>query len=151
MKIEKAHLEDSKVLTELTIRSKDYWNYGPEQIAEWKDELRVTPEYIKETEMYKLVLDDQIIGYYAAVEADKETIKLDNLFIEPDFIRQGYGSILVDHFIQQTKDSSYQRMLLDSDPNAVKFYEMKGFKVIGKLKTSIKDRFLSIMELEIGQ
>lgn len=38
MIITNAKREDAKTLTELTIRSKNYWGYGHAQIEEWRDE-----------------------------------------------------------------------------------------------------------------
>ena len=38
-------------------------------------------------------------------------------------------------------------MTLDADPNAESFYARFGFTQVGQLQSSIKDRFLPIMEL----
>jgi len=56
--------------------------------------------------------------------------------------------------IEKWKDDltiSFEYIYLDSDPNAEKFYQNLGFKVVGQLESSIKNRFLPIMELEIEQ
>jgi len=62
-------------------------------------------------------------------------IKLNYLFVEPDFIGKGYGKILLDDFMDRIKDSEYKRVILDADPNAEQFYSKYGFKVIGKLQS----------------
>ncbi|MFT6971666.1 MAG: putative GNAT family N-acyltransferase [Roseivirga sp.] len=53
------------------------------------------------------------------------------------------------HFIQQAKDTGYESIVLDSEPKVEKFYQNFGFKVIGQLESSIKNRYLPIMELKI--
>ena len=37
MKIVKAKREDAGALSELTMRSKDHWNYGATQMEKWRD------------------------------------------------------------------------------------------------------------------
>ena len=150
MKIEKSIRTDSKKLTELTIRSKSHWDYSMQQIEKWRDDLMVSEDYIIEKEVYKLVdAKDKIIGYYSYFKVDEVNIKLDNLFVEPKYIGCGYGKILMNDFIERIRKTRAEKIILDSDPNAEKFYEKIGFKVIGKLETSIEGRFLTIMELKI--
>ncbi len=149
MKIEKAHRGDAEKITDLTIRSKNNWNYGDSQIAEWKDELTITSKYIDENQVYKLTINNELIGFYAFRPENNELVKLNFLFIEPKYIGKGHGKILITDFVKRIEKTGYKKATLDADPNAEKFYESVGFKVVGKLKSSIKDRFLPIMEIEI--
>ncbi len=151
MKIEKAKNIDNIELSKLTVRSKAHWNYSSEKIEKWKDDLTISAEYIDKNEVYKLKEDDRLIGYYSFQSPDSKKVKLDNIFIDPEFIGRGYGKILMNHFFKQVKNKGFENIYLDSDPNAEKFYQNLGFKVIGQLESSIKNRFLSIMELEIKQ
>ncbi len=148
-KIEKAHRTDAEKITDLTIRSKNYWNYGDKQIMEWKDELTITPKYIDHNQVYKLTMNNELVGFYAFQPENEKIIKLNFLFIEPKCIGKGYGKILMNDFLKRIEKTDYEKITLDADPNAEKFYEKAGFKVVGKLKSSIKNRFLPIMEMEI--
>ncbi len=148
-KIEKANRKDAEKITDLTIRSKNYWDYGDKQIAEWKDELTITSKYIDDNQVYKLTENYELVGFYAFKPENKKIIKLNFLFIEPRYIGKGYGKILITDFLQRIQGTSYEKITLEADPNAEKFYERVGFKVVGKLKTSIENRFLPIMEMEI--
>ena len=150
MKIEKADSTDARKLTALTIRSKDYWNYGAEQIKAWQNDLTVSETYILEKEVYKLTIKNDVIGYYSYVESNESEVKLENLFIEPKFIRKGFGKMLMNDFLERVKSTKFKRIVLEADPNAENFYKQIGFKVVGKLETSIKDRFLPIMEMKIA-
>ena len=150
MKIEKSIRTDSKKLTELTIRSKSHWDYSMQQIEKWRDDLTVSEDYIIEKEVYKLIdSKDKIIGYYSFFKIDEVNVKLENLFVEPKFIGYGYGKMLMNDFIERIRKTRTEKIILDSDPNAENFYAKNGFKVVGKLKTSIEGRFLPIMELKI--
>lgn len=59
--------------------------------------LTITPEYITDNETYKLVSSNTIIGYYSFY-IKGETVYLDNLFIDPDHIGEGFGKVLMNHF-----------------------------------------------------
>jgi len=150
MKIEKATIQDSKLLTELTIRSKSYWDYGQKQIEAWKSELSVPETYIVEKNVYKLTNNNTIIGYYSFYELNQSDVKLENLFVDPESIGKGIGKRLMVDCIKRVKNLSYTKIILDADPNAENFYKKLGFTVIGKLETSIKNRYLPIMELLIN-
>lgn len=149
MKIKKAHRTDADKLTDLTIRSKDYWKYGARQIEEWREELTVHPEYIDDHQAYKLIVVDKIVGFYAFHPESEKSVKLSFLFVDPKYIGKGYGKLLMNDFLKRIEGTDYEEVTLDADPNAEKFYEQFGFKVVGKLASSIKDRFLPIMELKI--
>lgn len=148
MNIEIATIADAKILTEVTIESKDYWGYGEEQIKAWTDLLTITEDYIQEKEVYKLQYENHIIGYYAYAKLDDSVIKLDNLFIRPNAIGSGLGKKLMIDLFERIQNMEFDRLVLDSDPNAEQFYSKLGFKVIGKMETSIQNRFLPIMEMK---
>lgn len=149
MRIDRSLRIDAKDLTELTIRSKSYWGYGDKQIEAWRDELTITEKYIDENQIYKLVIDNSLAAFYAYNPINKTDIKLNYLFVEPKFIGKGYGKILMSDFLQRIESSDFERVIVDADPNAEKFYSKLGFHVIGKLSSSIKYRYLPIMELKI--
>lgn len=149
MEIIEANSDDNLVLTEITKKSKAYWDYSQEQMKEWSDLLTITAEYIQKNEVYKLVINQSPVAYYSYFEFDKNSVRLDNLFVSPENIGKGYGKLLMNDFILKVKLSKRTRIILDADPNAQKFYESFGFLKIGQIETSIKDRFLPIMELQL--
>lgn len=149
MKIEKAIINDNQVLTEITKKSKAYWGYSEEQISKWNDVLTITKEYIENNSVFKLVIENKIIGYYSYIEKEKNTVKLDNLFILPEHIGKGFGKNLMNDFLNKMHFQKCRKITLDSEPNAEEFYKKFGFKKIGEFETSIKNRFMPIMELNL--
>jgi len=149
IEIIKANTHDYRVLTDITKKSKAYWGYSDEQMRKWSDLLTITEEYIQNNEVYKLIINQSIVAYYSYFEIEKNSVRLDNLFVSPENIGKGYGKLLMNDFILKIKKSEAQRIILDADPNARKFYESFGFVKIGEIGTSIKDRFLPIMELKL--
>lgn len=140
---------DSTALTELTIRSKDHWNYGADLIEQWRDDLTLTENYLEKNRGYKLIKEDKIIGYYVFEKNDNKTVKLEWLFVEPTYIGKGYGRQLVSHFLEICIATGIKKILLDADPNAEQFYAHFGFRTIDKKPTSIPNRFMPVMELTI--
>ena len=151
MKIQKVHRTEAKKITELTMRSKNHWNYGAAQIAEWRDELTLTPEYIDKEQVYKLEVSGRLVGFYAFHPENSEVIALNFLFVEPEYIGKGYGKILITDFLKRIEKLDYRKVTLDADPNTENFYKAIGFNVVGRRKSAIKDRFLPIMEMDLSK
>ncbi|WP_264564958.1 GNAT family N-acetyltransferase [Flavobacterium sp. N3904] len=149
MKIEKANSNDNEILTEITKRSKAYWGYSEEQILQWNDNLTISKDYIETNFTFKLVSDTKVIGYYSYVIEGEKNVKLDNLFLLPEYIGKGFGKYLVDDFLKRMRNENFEKILLDSEPYAEAFYLKFGFKKIGEFETSIKNRFMPILEMNL--
>ena len=147
MNILKAETEDSEVLTTITKRSKAYWGFSEEILKEWEHLLIISKDYIEKNMVYKLVENENVIGYYSYFSIDEKTIKLDNLFILPEFIGKGFGKTLMNDFLEKANRLGIKKIILDAEPNAENFYKTFGFETVGQLESSIKDRYLPIMEL----
>lgn len=118
MTIQKAIPSDHEILTQITKKSKAYWEYSNEQIEIWAQFLTVSKEYIETNPVYNLVAEDQIVGYYSFFHESENTIKLDNLFVLPEFIGKGFGKVLMNDFLLRIKDQNVQKIVLNSEPNA---------------------------------
>ena len=149
MNIQKAKIEDHIRLTEITKKSKAYWGYSDEQMGKWNNNLTITIDYIETNSVFNLVHENQIIGYYSYLRLENNQVKLDNLFILPEYIGKGFGSFLMNDFLERMRNEKCQKIILDSEPNAEQFYQKIGFTKIGEFETSIKNRFMPIMEMNL--
>jgi N-acetylglutamate synthase-like GNAT family acetyltransferase len=147
--IEKAKITDNEILTTVTKKSKAHWGYSAEQIQKWDKNLTITQDYIKKHNVFKLIDNDLIIGYYSYIFENENMVELDNLFILPEYIGRGFGKFLLLDFLNRMKEEKIERIKLDSEPNAENFYSKMGFVKIGEFETSIKNRFMPIMELKL--
>lgn len=147
--ISKATADDAEILTNITKKSKSHWGYSNEQIESWSSQLTITTNYIETNKIYKLVINDLVVGYYSYVILEENVVQLDNLFVLPEYIGKGLGTFLMNDFLDRCKALKFQKVVLDADPNAENFYKKHGFKTVGQIETSIKDRFLPIMELHL--
>ncbi|PWB19384.1 GNAT family N-acetyltransferase [Flavobacterium sp. HTF] len=149
MTIEKANITDNEILTGITKKSKAYWGYSAAQIQKWDKNLTISQDYIRDNNTFKLVDNDLIIGYYSYVFENEKVVKLDNLFILPEHIGRGFGKYLLLDFLNRMKEEKTEKIILDSEPNAEEFYAKMGFVKIGEFETSIKNRFMPIMEMKL--
>jgi len=149
MKIVKAIPSDHLILSDITFKGKAHWGYDAAQMENWRPQLTISSDDIERNETYKLIVADETVGYYSFVATDKNTIKLDNLFLLPKCIGLGYGKFLMNDFLKRIKETPAKKVILDADPNAENFYKTFGFQTYNKLETSIKGRFLPQMELDI--
>ena len=149
MNIQKAKIEDHIRLTEITKKSKAYWGYSDEQMKKWSNNLTITIDYIKTNPVFNLVDENQIVGYYSYLKLENNQVKLDNLFILPEYIGKGFGFFLMNDFLARMRNEKCQKIILDSEPNAEQFYQKIGFTKIGEFETSIKNRFMPIMEMNL--
>lgn len=65
-------------------------------------------------------------------------MKLDNLFILPEYIGRGFGKYLILNFLNRMRKEKIEKITLDSEPNAEDFYSKIGFVKVGEFQTSIK-------------
>ncbi len=149
LEIIRANADDSEILSEITKKSKAYWGYSEKQMEEWSGLLTISSEYILTNNVFKLVVEDSVSAYYSYYLIENNSVRLDNLFVSPESIRKGYGSLLMNDFILKAQKIGRERVILDADPNAERFYKSLGFVKIGQIETSIKDRFLPIMEMKL--
>jgi N-acetylglutamate synthase-like GNAT family acetyltransferase len=149
MEIVKAELADIEILTMITKKSKAYWGFSDHVLKQWEHILTISKEYIETNKVFKLMLNDQIVGYYSYFAIDEKTIKLDNIFILPEYIGKGFGKILMNDFLDKIRQLEVNKITLDAEPNAENFYKVFGFVTIGQLESSIKNRYLPIMELRV--
>lgn len=148
--IRRALPSDHSVLTEITRNSKAFWAYSKQQLEIWQPELTITAKYISENETYQLVLDYEIIGYYAFIKLGAGHLKLDHLFLFQQFIGKGFGQLLLTDFLKRAKESNAIDIILEADPNAENFYKKFGFVTYDQRESSIKGRFLPLMKLDFN-
>jgi len=144
MNIKRARVDDHVALTNVMRKSKAIWGYSKEQMKLWEGELTITEKDILENNFFNIYHDNQIAGFYSE-SIQFGNLKLENLFVHPDFVGQGYGKLLLEDFLKRSNSIQHERLILEADPNAELFYIKHNFKTIALQKTSIKDRYMPIM------
>lgn len=66
----------------------------------WDEDLTLTQEYIVTNEVWHIENESEdIIGFYSFYRENEDFIRLDFLFIKPEYIGYGYGKLLINHFL----------------------------------------------------
>jgi GNAT superfamily N-acetyltransferase len=157
--VREASASDSVALTDISFASKQYWNYPNEYFDIWKDELTISPSYIKDNMVYVAEVRGRAIGYVSLVELKDEFwtgngvvnrgFCLEHIFILPEYIGKGIGSRLIAFLKERCKEMNIDSIYIFSDPNAKGFYDKLGACYLGEVSSNIKGRTVSLYELHI--
>lgn len=149
MQIRPALSTEAKAISALAIRSKAHWGYPEEQMAIFRKELLLAEEQIVPKQTHVLETEGAIAGYYTLLPHDEKTLELEHLFVDPEKLRQGFGSKLFEHACRIAKKANFRVLVIQSDPNAAEFYRMLGAQLTREIPSSIPGRFIPHFEFDL--
>jgi N-acetylglutamate synthase-like GNAT family acetyltransferase len=151
LQIRRARPDEAEVLTEIAHAAKRHWGYPENWIEHWKNDLTITPDFIRKNEMYVAVSGEEIVGCCAIVFSDKLT-ELEHMWIRPEHMGTGVGRALFTRARERAADLKIPSMELSADPNAEGFYQRMGAQRIGEVKSEIegKPRVLPRMSVNLN-
>jgi GNAT superfamily N-acetyltransferase len=79
------------------------------------------------------VLDDRVVGFVTTIVADE--LEIDDLFVDPDRMRQGVGRALVEDVTELARTRGGRRIAVTANEHALAFYEAMGFVSEGFVDT----------------
>lgn len=144
-----AEISDRNLLTQLALTSKAFWGYNIDLVESWRNDLTVTSKMITERMVFKSISGQTVAGFYMLNPPKKKYIELEMLFVLPEFIGKGIGKQLLLHALEKAKSLNAISMTLLADPNAEKFYKSQGFVLVDKKESSVKNRFLPLMQKDL--
>ncbi|MCA9834048.1 MAG: GNAT family N-acetyltransferase [Thermomicrobiales bacterium] len=149
IEIRAAHTREADELTAIAIRSKAHWGYADELLELWTDDLTVDPAQCDDQSIWLVTVDGVIAGF-GEIECHGETARLDDLWIDPPFMKMGLGRMLLEHLLGVADSHGCTRAEFEAEPHAVGFYEHMGARIVGEyVSTSVPGRVLPIMRIEI--
>lgn len=152
LKIRAARPDETGVLTGLAIRSKAYWGYPSSFMEACRDELTVTARSLKSIDLHYYVAEGKsgLLGYYAIEKVNEREFELEALFVEPDFIGKGVGRALIEHAKGLVRKLGGNKLTIQGDPNAEKFYRAAGGELTGtRDSASIPGRSLPLFTIDL--
>lgn len=148
-KIRQAQAGESDLINGVVFRSKAYWDYPPDYMEIFRDQLHISEEQLTTDGVFVYVEEDEIVGVTHLVRYNETTMLLDALFVDPQAIGKGCGKCLFMHAVKFSRDAGCKVMTLDADPNVVPFYERMGAVQVGQRASRIPGRYLPIMEYKL--
>jgi GNAT superfamily N-acetyltransferase len=152
VQIRRARPEEAPALSELTMRSKAYWRYDADFLAEARGKLEFRPEkFLPDFHVYVFEEDGDPVGFCSLIPIGEGQIELHDLFIEPSHIGKGYGKQLWNHAVNLARELGFRAMVLTADPNVEAFYGRQGAIRTGEKASSVRaNHRLPVMEYRIG-
>ena len=149
--LRRATAADCAPLTELALRSKASNGYDDAFMAACVAELTVDAETLAAGEVW-LAEDGagRPLGFFH-LRIEGTLAEVEALFVEPEQKDQGVGRRLWSRFEERAKALGAERITIDSDPEAVPFYQAMGAILVGESPSaSIPGRKLPRLEKRIG-
>jgi GNAT superfamily N-acetyltransferase len=121
-----ARPDEADALTDLCRAAKRHWGYPEEWMAEWNEDLRVTPEAIRGQVIRVGEYGGERAGFFG-LRLDEEGVwHLEHLWVAPGKIRRGLGQILFAAAVAEARERGIRELRIKSDPNAEPFYLKMG-------------------------
>src|SRR5260370_38251288 len=129
-----ARIDEADTLSALCFRSKAVWGYDAPFMALARAALRVSLGEIAAGNVWvAAAADGSIAGVVALAATERpDTLDLNKLFIDPQFIRTGFGRMLLAHAVAEARRRGARRLTILADPYAAAFYERQGVCRIGE-------------------
>ena len=133
MIIRKATPDDAKQIKMLHTKTYkiSYRNFIPD---DYLDSLETTEEkieklktHILESTYFVAEENNQILGFVNITPQSSDTLEINTLYIDPDFQKQGIGSLLIDKILKENKHHTKCILWTMKFGPALKFYEKQGF------------------------
>jgi GNAT superfamily N-acetyltransferase/surface polysaccharide O-acyltransferase-like enzyme len=141
--------DEAQLLSDLALRSKGHW--GDQAFLDaCRAELTLTPEEVHSQRVTVAERDGQIVGFYA-LAGDPPEGTLADLFVASDHIGTGVGRMLWRHAVLVADRLGFERLTLEPDPGAERFYLAMGAHRVGSVPSgSIPGRFLPLLEFHLA-
>lgn len=153
MTLRPARPDEADGLTALCLRSKAYWGYGADFMAQAAPHLAIPPALIAARRVFVTETPSARPAAVMAVsppDADG-CAELVLLFVDPPEMGKGHGSALLAHALRLAKSDGAVALRVLSDPNAAPFYRAKGAARIGAAPSdAIPGRSLPHLEWRLG-
>ena len=148
--IRRARPDEAEILSQIAIAAKSHWNYPPHWIQLWIPQLTFDAAYFEANESWVAEREGAPIGFYTLLDRNGKAW-IENLWVLPDYMGQGIGNQLFQHAVELARQRGYKILRLESDPNAIGFYEKMGMRKIGERRYELEAqlRILPLMEMTL--
>jgi len=82
-----------------------------------------------------VTIDGTIVGFATVLPHENSTLELEDLFVDPDWMRRGIATRLIADLVEQARRSKIQHIWVTANPHAYDFYRSVGFTHVRKVET----------------
>lgn len=146
--IRPASLEEAQTLTQIALDAKRHWGYPEDWIKHWEADLTVSPEFIRDNQVYVYEREGDVLGFYALC-INRHKAELEHMWVTPAAIGTGIGKELFLDAMERAAALEVREIEISADPNAAGFYERMGASQIGETDGSIDGQVRKLPRLRI--
>ena len=134
--IRDARPDEAPALAALQRRSADVWDEYRAQLAANPDAIEPPHQAIADGRV-RVAADasGRLLGFSVVLPIRDGRCELDDLFVEPEWMRQGVGRLLVADLTARAAAAGASHVDVIANPNALGFYERLGFETTGQAST----------------
>src|SRR5438045_3740347 len=134
--IRDARADEALALEALQRRASDVWEEYRAQLAAHPDAIAPPHQAIADGRVRVAVdASDHPLGFSGVLPVEDGRCELDDLFVEPDWMRLGVGRKLVDDVAMRAAAAGASHVDVIANPNALGFYSRLGFEITGEAST----------------
>jgi GNAT superfamily N-acetyltransferase len=145
--IRRARADEGERLREIAVAAKGHWGYDPDVVRRWGATIDFSPDALRET--YVAESDGRVVAWHR-LDPREDVAWLADMWVEPEWIGQGVGSLLFRHALERASELGAKTMEWEAEPNAVGFYERVGGRYLRDSEPSEWGRVLPVMGVDIG-
>jgi ribosomal protein S18 acetylase RimI-like enzyme len=117
-------------------RRASLWNEGDrDALLANPDALEFDPQPIAEGRTRVAVAGGRIAGFATTRAGGPDALELDDLFVDPDRMRQGIATELIRDVERTARAAAVARVEVTANGHALEFYRAVGFTVTGTVET----------------
>jgi GNAT superfamily N-acetyltransferase len=148
-RIRPAHSHEGERLREIAIAAKGYWGYELDRVRQWAAMGDFSAARLRKKDVYVAEADGRAVAWAALVAKD-ELIWLDDLWVEPEWIGKGVGSLLFRHAAERAIRLGGRHLEWEAEPNAIGFYEKVGGSYLRDGEPTAWGRVLPVMGIDLA-
>jgi GNAT superfamily N-acetyltransferase len=149
VRIRPARADEGERLREIAEAAKGHWGYDPERVRTWAASGDFSQKALTENEVFVAEVAERVVAWAALDPKGDGLIWLADMWVEPEWMSQGIGSLLFGHALGRARELGGRTMEWEAEPNAVGFYERVGGRYRRDGETSEWGRVLPVMGLDL--
>ncbi len=137
--IVRANPSEAATLSAIAWAAKAFWGYPPHWMEQWREQLTITQNFIAANETFAALINQKTVGFLALLQT-ADVLRLEHLWVLPNWMGQGIGRTLFRHAAEQAAARGALSLTIEADPNAEPFYRRMGAVRSGVITTEIDGR-----------
>jgi GNAT superfamily N-acetyltransferase len=149
IRIREGREADFERLREIAVEAKAHWGYDRRLVEKWAEMGDLQPESLAGRLVYVAESGGEVIAWAALIPRG-EVGWLEDLWVEPAWIRRGVGRMLFEHVKERARALGAARLEWEAEPNARGFYERMGGSYVRDSEVTEWGRVLDVLGLDLS-